>query len=151
VTERRLFIRAAASSRSWGRPAVVRRPRAGLMCWADCARAERCGAVLVVAASFSLCDRPPIIELAAKHRMPSIWEWPEHVDDGGLMSYGASLNGLIQRQAELMSRLFKGAKPADLPVEQPSSVELVINLKTAKALGLTIPPALLLRADRVIE
>lgn len=107
--------------------------------------------MLVVAASFSLCDRPPIIELAAKHRMPSIWEWPEHVDDGGLMSYGASLNGLIQRQAELMSRLFKGAKPADLPVEQPSSVELVINLKTAKALGLTIPLALLLRADRVIE
>jgi len=114
-------------------------------------RAERCGAVLVAAASFSLRDRQPIIELAAKHQLPSIWEWPEQVDDGGLMSCGASLNGLIQRQAELVSRLFKGAKPADLPVEQPSSVELVINLKTAKALGLTIPPALLLRADRVIE
>jgi putative ABC transport system substrate-binding protein len=114
-------------------------------------RAERCGAVLVAAAPFSLRDRQPVIELAAKHQLPAIWEWPEQVDDGGLMSYGASLNGLIQRQGELLSRIFKGAKPADLPVEQASSVELVIHLKTARALGLTIPPALLLRADRVVR
>ena len=95
--------------------------------------AERCGALLVAAAPFSLRDRRPIIDLAAKHRLPAIWEWPEQVEDGGLMAYGASLNGLIQREAEYVDRIFKGTRPADLPVDQPSTARLVINLKTAKA------------------
>jgi putative tryptophan/tyrosine transport system substrate-binding protein len=113
--------------------------------------AERCGALLVGAAPFSLRDRRSIIELAAKHRLPAIWEWREQVEDGGLMAYGASLDMVIQREAEYVDRIFKGTPPADLPVDQPSTVKLVINLKTARALGLTIPQSMLLRADEVIE
>jgi putative ABC transport system substrate-binding protein len=113
--------------------------------------AQRCDALLVAAAPFSLRDRRPIIDLAAKHRLPAIWEWPVQVEDGGLMAYGASLDGLIQREAEYVDRIFKGARPADLPVDQPSTARLVINLKTAKALGLTMPRSLLLRADEVIQ
>jgi putative ABC transport system substrate-binding protein len=113
--------------------------------------AERCGALFVAATTYFVRDRKLIIDLAAKHRLPSIWEWPEQVDDGGLMSYGTSLSGLYQRIALYVDRIFKGALPADMPVEQPTSIELVINLKTARALGLSIPQALLLRADRVIE
>jgi putative ABC transport system substrate-binding protein len=114
-------------------------------------RAERCGAVRLAAAPASLRDRGPIIQLAAKHPLPSTWEWPEQVIDGGLMSYGASLDGLSQREAALVSRRVKGAPGADLQVAPASSVERVINPKTARAVGLTIAPALLLRADRVIE
>ena len=113
--------------------------------------AERCGALFVAATTYFVRDRKLIIDLAAKHRLPSIWEWPEQVDDGGLMSYGTSLSGLYQRIALYVDRIFKGALPADMPVEQPTSIELVINLKTARALGLSIPQSLLLRADRVIE
>jgi len=95
--------------------------------------------------------RKRIIELAAKHRLPAIYEWPEQVEDGGLMAYGTSLSALSRRIAVYVDRIFKGAKPGDLPVEQPTTFELAINLKTAKALGLTIPPSLLLGAGRVIE
>ena len=96
-------------------------------------------------------DRRLIIDLAAKHKLPSIWEWPEQVEDGGLMSYGTSLSRLHQRLALYVDRIFKGAMPSDMPVEQPTAIELVINLKTARALGLTLAPPLLLRADRLIE
>jgi putative ABC transport system substrate-binding protein len=96
-------------------------------------------------------DRKQIIELAAKHHLPAIYEWPEQGEDGGLMGYGTSLVRLSQRAATYIDRIFKGAIPAELPVEQPTKFELVINLKTAKALGLTIPPSLLQRADQVIE
>jgi putative ABC transport system substrate-binding protein len=113
--------------------------------------AERPGALFVGAHSSFMRHRKRIIELAAKHRLPAIYEWPEQVKDGGLMAYGTSLSGLSRRIAAYVDQIFKGAKPADLPVEQPATFELVINLKTAKALGLTIPPALLGRADQVIE
>jgi putative ABC transport system substrate-binding protein len=113
--------------------------------------AERAGALVVLGSAILNVDRKRIIELAARHRLPAIYEWREHVDEGGLMAYGASNRGLYRRVASFIDRIFKGANPADLPVEQPTTFELVINLKTAKALGLTIPPSLLLRADQVIE
>ena len=111
---------------------------------------ERAGAVVIGASPFFFRDRKRIIELAAKHRLPAIYEWYEQVMDGGLMAYGPSQSGLVQRVAAYVDRIFKGAKPADLPIEQPTKFDLVINLKTAKALGLTIPPSLLARADEVI-
>jgi ABC-type uncharacterized transport system substrate-binding protein len=113
--------------------------------------ADRPDALFVGANAQFFLDRNRIIELAAKHRLPAIYEWPEQVEDGGLMAYGTSLAALSRRAAVYVDRIFKGAKPADLPIEQPTKFELVFNLKTAKALGLTIPPSLLQRADQVIE
>ncbi len=113
--------------------------------------AERPGALFVAATSYFMRDRKRIIELAARRRLPGIYEWPEQVEDGGLMSYGSSLSGTTQRTAAYIDRIFNGANPGDLPIEQPIKFQLVINLKTAKALGLTVPPSLLLRADQVIE
>jgi putative tryptophan/tyrosine transport system substrate-binding protein len=113
--------------------------------------AERATALLVGAHPYFMRDRKQIIDLAGKHRLPAMYEWPEQVDDGGLMSYGATQSALVQRAAAYIDRIFKGAKPGDLPVEQPTKFELVINRKTAKALGLTLPPSLLSRADRIIE
>jgi putative ABC transport system substrate-binding protein len=95
--------------------------------------------------------RSRIPELAAKHHLPAIYTWRVFVDAGGLMSYGANLADLWRRAATYIDKILKGAKPADLPVEQPTKFELVINLKAAKAIGLTIPQSLLLRADQVIE
>jgi putative ABC transport system substrate-binding protein len=113
--------------------------------------AERPAALFVAAHSLFFRDRRRIIELAAKHRLPAMYEWPEQVEDGGLMSYGSSLAGTLQRVAAYVDRIFKGARPGDLPIEQPTNFQLVINLRTAKALGLTLSPSLLARADRVIQ
>jgi putative ABC transport system substrate-binding protein len=113
--------------------------------------ADRPDALFVGANAQFFLDRNRIIELAAKHRLPAIYEWSEQVEDGGLMAYGTSLAGLSQRAAAYIDRIFKGAKPADLPIEQPAKFELAINLKTARALGLMIPQSLLQRADQVIE
>ena len=92
-----------------------------------------------------------VTELAAKSRLPAMYDWKGDVEAGGLMSYGPSLPGLWRRAAYYVDRILKGAKPTDLPVEQPTKFELIINLRTAKALGLTIPPTLLFQADEVLQ
>ena len=109
------------------------------------------GAVIVGAAPFFSLRRPQLAELAIRYRMPSIFGNRAYVEAGGLMSYGQKIADNYRRAASYVDKIFKGAKPGDLPVEQPITLELVINLKTANALGLTIPQTLLLRADEVIQ
>jgi putative tryptophan/tyrosine transport system substrate-binding protein len=112
---------------------------------------ERATAVTVLTDPVTQYHRTEVAALAAKHRLPTIYSERLFVESGGLMSYGASDRDLHRRAAVFVDKILKGAKPAELPVEQALRYELVINLKTAKALGLTIPPALLARADQVIE
>jgi len=113
--------------------------------------AERADALFVLSNPLLNRDRKRIIALAARHRLPAIYEWREFAEDGGLLAYGAKIRDLHRRVAEYVDKILKGAKPGDLPVEQPTTFELLVNLKTAKALGLTIPPSLLARADQVIQ
>jgi ABC-type uncharacterized transport system substrate-binding protein len=112
---------------------------------------ERAGAVMVLPDPMFVSYRERIVALSAKTRLPAIYAHREYMDEGGLMFYGASLADMWRRAARYVDKILKGAKPADLPVEQPTKFELVINLKTAAALGLTIPPSILARADEVIE
>ena len=98
-----------------------------------------------------MLQRERIVALAAQHRLPGIFEWREFAEAGGLLSYGANIADMYRRLASYVDKILKGAKPGDLPVEQPTKFELVINLKTAKALGLTIPPTFLFQADEVIK
>jgi putative tryptophan/tyrosine transport system substrate-binding protein len=112
---------------------------------------ERAEAVLVSAGSMFFAERRRLVALAEKHKLPAMYNSREFVDLGGLIGYGASIDDLIRRAAQYVDSILKGAKPADLPIEQPTKFELIINRKTAKALGLTIPQSLLLRADQVIE
>ena len=112
---------------------------------------ERVPALLVIADPLVNDHRGRIVAFAATNRLPAIYPYRTFVDAGGLMSYGVDLSDLSRRAATYVDRILKGAKPAELPIEQPTKFELVINLKTAKALGLTIPPSLLQRADQVIE
>jgi putative ABC transport system substrate-binding protein len=112
---------------------------------------EHAGAVLVMADSLFGFHRARIHELAARRRLPAMYGLREHPEQGGLMSYAPDASDNFRRAAAYVDKILKGAKPGDLPMEQPTKFELVINLRTAKALGLTIPPSLLLRADQVIE
>ena len=113
--------------------------------------AAQVGALIVQQDDLLTANRAVIIERAAERRLPGIYVFSVYPESGGLMSYGAQADDLYRRAAQYVDRILKGSKPADLPVERPTKFELVINLKTAKALGLTIPPSLLLRADQVIE
>jgi putative ABC transport system substrate-binding protein len=112
---------------------------------------ERATALFVVPESLFIAQRARLAELAAKHRLPTMHGVRENVDAGGLLSYGPSLVALGRRAASYVDKILKGAKPGELPIEQPTTFELVVNLKTAKALGITIPQTVLLRADEVIE
>jgi putative ABC transport system substrate-binding protein len=112
---------------------------------------DRVAGVIAPLGAFTYGHRAQLVQAALTHRLPGIYWVRDFVEAGGLMSYGTSLRDIGRRAAYFVDKLFKGAKPADLPVEQPTKFELVINLKTAKALGLTIPPSVLQRADLVIE
>jgi putative ABC transport system substrate-binding protein len=112
---------------------------------------QRVGALLVLSDAVYLLLRTPLAQLAGKSRLLTIYGFREHVDAGGLLAYGPNLSDLFGRAATYVDKILKGAKAADLPVEQPTKFELIINLKTAKALGLTIPQSLLGRADEVIQ
>ncbi|MBK9115026.1 MAG: ABC transporter substrate-binding protein [Betaproteobacteria bacterium] len=112
--------------------------------------AAGCRALFVGATTYFVIHRRPIIELALKHRIPAIWEWPEQVEDGGLMSYGGSLTDTYRRLALAVDQIFKGARVSMLPIDQQTKFRLVINQRTAKAIGLAIPRPIMLRADEVI-
>jgi ABC-type uncharacterized transport system substrate-binding protein len=118
--------------------------------FSDMARA-RAEALIVLGSVMFFTERRRLLALAAKHRLPAVYPQRTFVDAGGLMAYGPNLADLFRRAATYVDKILKGAKPVDLPVEQPTKFELVINLKTAKALGLTIPPSVLGRADEVIQ
>ncbi len=142
-----------ASARSLGIQAQlldVRRPE-DLPRAFDAAAKQRAQALIVGLDGVTQGNLRPIAERAAKQRLPSIYGAKEYADFGGLITYGASDPHMYRRAATFVDKIFKGAKPADLPVEQPTTFELVINLKTAKALGLTIPQSVLARADEVIQ
>jgi putative ABC transport system substrate-binding protein len=112
---------------------------------------ERAGAFTVLPTPMFLVERRRIVELAAKSRLPAIFHWSDYVEAGGLMSYGADADDLYRRAATYVDRILKGANPGELPIERPTKFEFIVNLNTAKQIGLTIPPNVLARADRVIK
>jgi putative ABC transport system substrate-binding protein len=112
---------------------------------------EQADAVLVLPSPITFSHRRRVIAFAEQGRLPAMFSFPEFVEDGGLMSYGANIADLYRRAATYVDKILKGAKPADLPIEQPTKFELIINLRAAKQIGLTVPPTVLARADRVIH
>jgi putative ABC transport system substrate-binding protein len=145
--------KAEAAARSLGlqlQPLGVRDPREFASAFSSM-KTERAGALFVLPDAMFFGQRNEIVDLAASNRLPLVAHLREFADAGGLMTYGPNVVEVHRRAAYFVDKILKGAKPGDLPVEQPTKFELVINLKTAKALGLTIPPSLLLRADEVIE
>ena len=152
-TEKDILKRAEVAGRDLGVPLQFVEARGP----ADFARAfsdmsiARADALTVLASNMFVSERRRLVDLAAAKRLPAVYSARELVDAGGLMSYGANLADLNRRAATYVDRILKGTKPADLPVEQPAKFELILNLKTAKALGLTIPQAVLGRADEVVQ
>jgi putative ABC transport system substrate-binding protein len=115
------------------------------------AKQKQVGAIMTVTSRQFFAERKRIVELAVKYRLPAIYFQKEFVDEGGLMSYGADYEDLFRKAAHYVDKILKGTKPADLPVQQATKFEFVINLKAAKQIGLTIPPDVLARANRVIK
>jgi putative ABC transport system substrate-binding protein len=132
-------------------PVVEARSRAELEAAFAVMARERAEAIMVLTDVMFITERRAIVDLAARRRLPAVYFDRQFVDAGGLMFYGASLVHMYRRAAVYVDKILKGARPADLPIEQPTTFELVVNLKTARILGLKIPPAFLLRADQVIE
>jgi len=128
----------------------VRSPNEFDKAFKDATRA-RAGALAIMPSPVFATNLKRIADFAAKNRLPSVFHLREFVDSGGLVAYGVDRSDMFRRAATYVDKILKGAKPADLPVEQPTRFELVVNLKTAKALGLTIPPSVLIRADQVIQ
>jgi putative ABC transport system substrate-binding protein len=152
-TEQKMLKEADVAARALGmRPQFVeaRGPENFDRAFSDMTRA-RAGALTVLSTPMFVSERRRLVALAAKHRLPAVYPLREFVDAGGLMAYGPNAVDMYRGAATYVDRILKGTKPGDLPVEQATKFELVINLKTAKALGLTIPPSLLQRADQVIE
>jgi len=114
-------------------------------------RGEPNVAMLVLPSPYFAAQRGKLIELAARYRLPACYEFRTYVAEGGLMSYGPNINAMFARAASYVDRILRGANPGDLPIEQPSKFELVINLKAAKSIGLAIPQSMLVRADEVIR
>lgn len=112
---------------------------------------EHADAILVLASPYLLSNRARVADFAVKGRIPTMYYASDYVKDGGLMSYGVNTIDLFRRAASYVDKIVKGANPGDLPVEQPTRFEFVVNLRSAKAIGLTVPPAVLVRADEVIE
>ena len=129
----------------------IRGPKPNIEGVFQAAKAKRADAVVIVANPLTTVYEQVIVEQAIKNRIPSMGEGGRIVRRGALMSYGSDITELYRRAAAYVDKILKGTKPADLPVEQPTKLELVINLKTAKALGLTIPQSLLVRADEIIQ
>jgi len=152
-TEQDTLKRAEVAARDLGMPlqfVEARGPDDFARAFSDMSRA-RASALAVLASNMFNSERRRLVDLAAEKRLPAVYSARELVDAGGLMSYGANLADLNRRAATYVDRILKGTKPADLPVEQPTKFELIINLKTANALGLTIPQSVLGRADEVIQ
>jgi len=152
-TEKDMLQAAEVAARALGvRPQFVeaRGPAEFDRAFSDMTRA-RAGALTVWTSVMFINERRRLVDLAAQNRLPAVYAQREFVDAGGLMAYGPNVADLFRRAATYVDKILKGAKPADLPVEQPTKFELVINMTTAKALGLTIPPSLLGRADHVVE
>jgi putative ABC transport system substrate-binding protein len=141
----------AARERGWKLLSLEIREAGDLEHIFTAASDARVGAVLVSAAGLLYPRARRVAELAARSRLPTMYELRPYVEAGGLMSYGADIQDLWRRAAIFVDKILKGADPADLPIEQPSKFQLVVNLKTARALGITIPPSILLRADHVIR
>jgi putative ABC transport system substrate-binding protein len=152
-TEKDMLKGAEAAARALGMRLQfleARRPEDFDRAFSEMTRA-RAGALTVLTGSMLFVERTRLVDLAEKNRLPTVFLWREGVDAGGLMSYGPNAADMYRRVATYVDKILKGAKPADLPVEQPTKFELIINLKTAKVLGLTIPQSLLQRADEVIQ
>jgi putative ABC transport system substrate-binding protein len=152
-TERNMLKEAEVAGRALGvrlQFVETRGPADFDRAFSDMTRA-RAGALTVLPSNMLITERRRLVDLTAKSRLPAVYPMRVFVDVGGLMSYGANIADMFRRAATYVDKILKGAKPGDLPVEQPTNFELVINLKTAKALGLTIPQTLLLQADQVIE
>jgi putative ABC transport system substrate-binding protein len=152
-TEQEMLKEGEVTAQALGvRPQFVeaRRPADLDRAFSDMTKA-RAGALTVLPGNMFFSERRRLVGLAAKNRLPAVYPSREYVDAGGYMSYAPNGADLFRRAAIYVDKILKGAKPGDLPVEQPTTFELLINLKTARALGLTIPPSLLQRADQVIE